>query len=286
MAIIYFQDIIQKLNHFWTEYGCALLQPYDVEVGAGTLHPATALKTLKMPEWQICYVQPSRRPKDSRYGENPNRLQSHHQYQVILKPSPDNIQQLYLDSLAAIGVDTAQHDIRFVEDDWENPSIGAAGLGWEVWLDGMEVTQFTYMQQIGGIELDVIAGEITYGLERLAMYLQQEENVYALKWNKSGLTYRDIYLEVEQQFSAYNLEHANIEQLFNDFDNAETTSLELIAANLPLAAYEQCLKASHLLNLLEARKVIAVAERANYINRVRNIAKQCCALYVAGAYVE
>jgi glycyl-tRNA synthetase alpha chain len=280
MKPLAFQDIILKLVEFWGKQNCAFLQGYDVEVGAGTLHPSTALRALKKDKWNICYVQPSRRPKDGRFGENPNRLQSHHQMQVVLKPSPDNILELYLSSLKEIGIDTKKHDIRFVEDDWENPSIGAAGLGWEVWLDGMEVTQFTYMQQIGGIECKVIPGEITYGLERLALYIQQKTNIYDLDYNNDGLKYGDIYLEVEQQLSEYNINYANTDILLQGFDNAESESLNLLENKLPLPAYEQCLKASHFLNLLEARKVIGVTERANYMARVRNMAKKCCEIYM------
>ena len=251
----------------------------DVEVGAGTLSPMTALRALKEEEWNICYVQPSRRPKDGRYGENPNRLQMHHQFQVVLKPSPAEFQALYLQSLERIGIKAEEHDIRFVEDDWENPSIGAAGLGWEVWIDGMEVTQFTYMQQIGGIELKNIAGEITYGLERLAMYVQNKDSVYDLQYNKQK-TYGDIFLQNEQEMSEYNIDYANIEILLKNFNDAEAESLQLLEKKLALPAYEQCLKASHFLNLLEARKVIGVTERAGYMARVRNMAKKACEIYM------
>ena len=278
--IISFQEIILRLIKYWTDYKCIFLQGYDSPVGAGTLHPATALNSLAKKSWNICYVQPSRRPKDGRYGQNPNRLQMHHQMQVILKPSPDDLQKLYLNSLQKIGISAQDHDIRFVEDDWENPSIGASGLGWEVWIDGMEVSQFTYMQQIGGIELDIIAGELTYGLERLAMYIQNKESVYDLLWNEYGVTYRDVFLANEQQFSAYNIDIANVDDLFKDFDNSEKESLILLEKKLPLPAYEQCLQASHSLNLLEARNMIGVTERANYIARVRNMVKKCCKLYL------
>ena len=276
-----FQDIILKLTNYWVKQNCVFLQGYDCSVGAGTLHPATALRALAHDKWNVCYVQPSRRPKDGRYGENPNRLQMHHQMQVILKPSPDNIQDLYLSSLAEIGIKHDEHDIRFVEDDWENPSIGASGLGWEVWIDGMEVSQFTYMQQIGSIELKVIPGELTYGLERLAMYIQKVENVYDLAWNNDGVKYGDVFLEQEQQFSAYNMDHATVDDLFREFDRAEFECLHLLDKTLPLPAYEQCLKASHALNLLESRKVIGVTERANYMARVRYMAKGCCEAYAA-----
>ncbi len=278
MKKLTFQEIILKLINFWTNNNCVFLQGYDSEVGAGTLHPATALKSLKKDEWNICYVQPSRRPKDSRFGENPNRVQSHHQFQVILKPSPDDLQNLYLQSLTEIGIDSKKHDIRFIEDDWENPSIGASGLGWEVWLDGMEITQFTYMQQIGGIELNVIAGELTYGLERLAMYIQNKETIYDLAWNNK-ISYGDLFLETEQQISEYNINYANTDILFQHFIDAEKEALNLIEKKLPLPAYEQCLKASHLLNLLESRKMLAVQDRANYIARIRNIAKKSCIQY-------
>jgi glycyl-tRNA synthetase alpha chain len=279
MKALTIQQIIENLQKFWAKQGCALLPSLDIEVGAGTLSPNTALKTLKNKEWKICYIQPSRRPTDGRYGENPNRLQMHHQMQVVLKPSPDDIQELYLKSLEALGIDNKEHDIRFVEDDWENPSIGASGLGWEVWLDGMEVTQFTYMQQIASIELDSIAVELTYGLERLALYIQDKENVYDLDWNEN-FKYKDIFLENEQQLSAYNLDHANTDKLFNDFVNCEKEALNLLENSLPLAAYEQCLKASHTLNLLEARKTIGVNDRADYIARVRNLVKKSCKLYL------
>jgi glycyl-tRNA synthetase alpha chain len=274
MAALSFQDIIISLTNYWTRQGCCLLQGHDVEVGAGTLHPATAIGALKKKECNICYVQSSRRPSDARYGENPNRLQSHNQFQVILKPVPDNFQKLYLDSLKIIGVDKKNHDIRFVEDDWENPSIGASGLGWEVWIDGMEITQFTYMQQIGGVECEVIPGEITYGLERLAMYVQGKENVYDLAYNAQGVKYGDIYLENEQQMSAYNLEYADIDMLQRQFKDAQKQANLLLDKKLPLPAYEQCLKASHLLNLIEARGALSVTERAAYIGRVREIVKQ------------
>ena len=286
-----FQDIILTLQNFWARQGCVVLQPSDMVVGAGTFHPATTLRALGPKPWNAAYVQPSRRPKDGRYGENPNRLQHYYQFQVILKPSPDNIQQLYLDSLAELGIKAAEHDIRFVEDDWESPTLGAWGLGWEVWCDGMEVTQFTYFQQVGGIECNPISGELTYGLERLAMYIQGVENVYDLKWNdaKDGqpqFTYGDVFKQNEVEFSAYNLEAANTEQLFKQFEEAEKECIALLghsnerSAALTLPAYDQCIKASHRFNLLDARGVIGVTERASYIGRVRALAKACCEAWV------
>ncbi len=276
-----FQQMILNLHQFWAKQGCVILQPYDMEVGAGTFHPATALRALGTKDWKAAYVQPSRRPKDGRYGENPNRLQHYYQYQVILKPSPDNIQELYLESLKMLGIDPLKHDIRFVEDDWESPTLGAWGLGWEVWCDGMEVTQFTYFQQVGGIECKPVSGEITYGLERLAMYIQGKENVYDLDFNGAGVSYGDVFLQNEREFSAYNLEYADTEQLLRQFEDAEKECNSLLAKNLPLPAYDQCIKASHRFNLLDARGVISVTERAAYIGRVRALAKGCCESYVA-----
>src|SRR5271156_5078247 len=275
-----FQGLILALQRYWADWGCVILQPYDMEVGAGTFHPATTLRALGPKPWNAAYVQPSRRPKDGRYGENPNRLQHYYQFQVILKPSPDNIQELYLQSLVELGIDPKLHDIRFVEDDWENPTLGAWGLGWEVWCDGMEVTQFTYFQQVGGIECRPVSGEITYGLERLAMYIQGKENVYDLDFNGKGVKYGDIFLENEKEFSAYNLEYADTNQLQRHFADAETECLSLLAKNLPLPAYDQCLKAAHRFNLLDARGVISVTERAAYIGRVRALAKGCCEAWV------
>lgn len=275
-----FQDIIFTLNQFWADQGCVILQPYHTEVGAGTLHPATVLRALGSKPWNVAYVQPSMRPKDGRYGENPNRLQHYYQYQVILKPSPDNLQELYLESLAQLGIDAKKHDIRFVEDDWENPTVGAWGLGWEVWCDGMEVSQFTYMQQVGGIDCSIIPGELTYGLERLAMYIQGVESVYDLDWNGKGVTYGEIFLQQEREFSAYNLEYANTEKLLRHFEDAEKECNALLEKNLPLPAYDQALKSSHLLNLLDARGVIGVTERAAYIGRVRALAKGACEKWV------
>jgi glycyl-tRNA synthetase alpha chain len=271
-----FQSLILKLHDYWSERGCVILQPYDMEVGAGTFHPATTLRALGPEEWKAAYVQPSRRPTDGRYGENPNRLQHYYQYQVILKPSPADSQDLYLDSLTALGIDPMAHDIRFVEDDWESPTLGAWGLGWEVWLDGMEVTQFTYFQQVGGIECAPVSCELTYGLERLAMYVQGVENVYDLDFNGQGVKYGDVFLQAEREYSAHNFEHANTDMLTRHFQDAEAECQSLIEAKLALPAYDQCLKASHLFNLLDARGVISVTERQAYIGRVRNLAKACC----------
>lgn len=272
-----FQNLILSLQNFWAEKGCVILQPLDMEVGAGTFHPATTLRALGPKPWKTAYVQPSRRPVDGRYGENPNRLQHYYQFQVILKPSPDNSQELYLESLKHLGIDTDLHDIRFVEDDWESPTLGAWGLGWEVWLDGMEVTQFTYFQQVGGIECDPVAVELTYGLERLAMYIQGVENVYDLDFNGEGVTYGDVFLQNEREQSAFNFEHANTDILFQHFRDAETQCSHLLSLDEPLAlpAYEQCIRASHTFNLLDARGVISVTERAAYIGRVRTMAKGC-----------
>ncbi len=274
-----FQGLILTLQNYWADYGCVILQPYDMEVGAGTFHPATTLRALGPKSWNAAYVQPSRRPTDGRYGENPNRLQHYYQFQVILKPSPADIQELYLKSLYAIGIDPENHDIRFVEDDWESPTLGAWGLGWEVWCDGMEVSQFTYFQQVGGIDCSPVSGELTYGLERLAMYVQGIENVYDLNFNggegDDRVSYGDVFLQNEQEYSAHNFEHADTNVLLRHFEDAETQCDSLIAAKLPLPAYDQCLKASHLFNLLDARGVISVTERAAYIGRVRRLAKQC-----------
>jgi glycyl-tRNA synthetase alpha chain len=273
-----FQDLILVLQRFWAERGCVLLQPYDMEVGAGTFHPATTLRALGPEPWRAAYVQPSRRPTDGRYGENPNRLQHYYQFQVILKPSPDDLQELYLQSLEALGIDPLAHDIRFVEDDWESPTLGAWGLGWEVWCDGMEVTQFTYFQQVGGFDCQPVSGELTYGLERLAMYVQGVENVYDLDFNGHGVSYGDVFLQAEREFSAFNFEAADTEQLFRHFADAEAESQNLLGRAPPLAlpAYDQCLKASHLFNLLDARGVISVTERAAYIGRVRALARAAC----------
>ena len=276
-----FQRLILKLQDFWAAQGCVILQPYDMEVGAGTFHPATTLRSLGPEPWKTAYVQPSRRPTDGRYGENPNRLQHYYQFQVLLKPSPANSQDLYLDSLRAIGIDPMAHDIRFVEDDWESPTLGAWGLGWEVWCDGMEVTQFTYFQQVGGIDCNPVSVELTYGLERLAMYIQGVDNVYDLDWDgvpkdAGGVTYGDVFLQAEREFSAFNFEHADTGRLFRHFEDAELECLALVEAGLPLPAYDQCMKASHLFNLLDARGVISVTERQSYILRVRTLARACC----------
>ncbi|HKD48865.1 MAG TPA: glycine--tRNA ligase subunit alpha [Rhizomicrobium sp.] len=271
-----FQDLILTLQQFWASKGCLILQPYDNEMGAGTFHPATTLRALGPHPWKAAYVQPSRRPKDGRYGENPNRLQHYYQYQVILKPAPENVQELYLESLKAIGLDPKLHDIRFVEDDWESPTLGAWGLGWEVWCDGMEITQFTYFQQVGGIDCDPVSAEITYGLERLAMYVQDVEFVYDLKFNDQ-FRYGEVFFQNEKEFSAYNFERADTDILFDHFAEAEKQCRELLVTpKLALPAYDQCIKASHAFNLLDARGVISVTERAAYIARVRGLAKACC----------
>ena len=291
-----FQGLLLTLQRFWAERGCVVLQPYDMEVGAGTFHPATTLRALGPKPWRAAYVQPSRRPKDGRYGENPNRLQHYYQFQVILKPSPPNLQELYLDSLRAIGVDLGLHDVRFVEDDWESPTLGAWGLGWECWCDGMEVSQFTYFQQVAGVECAPVAGELTYGLERLAMYVQGVENVYDLNFNgldgEDRISYGDVFLQAEQEYSRHNFEHANTAMLFQHFTDAETECKALLAAGEPgsganqprhelaLPAYDQCIKASHIFNLLDARGVISVTERQSYILRVRELAKACGAAWL------
>jgi glycyl-tRNA synthetase alpha chain len=289
-----FQDLILTLQQFWSAQGCVILQPYDMEVGAGTFHPATTLRALGPKPWNAAYVQPSRRPKDGRYGENPNRLQHYYQFQVIMKPSPPDILDLYLQSLAAIGLSPENHDIRFVEDDWESPTLGAWGLGWEVWCDGMEVTQFTYFQQVGGYDCNPVAGEITYGLERLAMYVQGVDRVYDLNFNgrKDGrkLTYGDVFLQAEQEYSRHNFEHADTEMLLRHFRDAEAECKSLLSKGsdgerhlMALPAYDQCIKASHVFNLLDARGVISVTERQSYILRVRDLAKACCSAWLATA---
>ncbi|WP_103871267.1 glycine--tRNA ligase subunit alpha [Bosea lathyri] len=294
-----FQGLLLTLQRFWAERGCVILQPYDMEVGAGTFHPATTLRALGPKPWKAAYIQPSRRPKDGRYGENPNRLQHYYQFQVILKPSPPDLQQLYLDSLKAIGVDLALHDVRFVEDDWESPTLGAWGLGWECWCDGMEVSQFTYFQQVAGVECAPVAGELTYGLERLAMYVQGVENVYDLNFNgldgEDRISYGDVFLQAEQEFSRHNFEHADTAMLFRHFADAEGECKALLAAgeasegaidarhSLALPAYDQCIKASHMFNLLDARGVISVTERQSYILRVRELSKACGAAWLKTA---
>ena len=275
-----FQSLILALEQYWAEQGCVILQPYDVEMGAGTFHPATTLRSLGPEPWRAAYVQPSRRPSDGRYGENPNRLQHYYQFQAILKPSPADAQELYLASLERLGIDPRRHDIRFVEDDWESPTLGAWGLGWEVWCDGMEITQYTYFQQVGGIDCNPVSVEYTYGLERLAMYVQGVESVYDLDFNgapgTARVSYGDVFLESEREFSAYNFEHADTELLSRHFQDAERECGSLLGAALALPAYDQCVKASHLFNLLDARGVISVTERQAYIARVRALAKACC----------
>ncbi len=275
-----FQSIILTLHAYWADKGCVILQPYDMEVGAGTFHPATTLRALGPAPWKAAYVQPSRRPADGRFGENPNRLQHYYQYQVLLKPSPENSQELYLDSLRALGIDPMAHDIRFVEDDWESPTLGAWGLGWEVWCDGMEITQYTYFQQVGGFECDPISVELTYGLERLAMYVQGVENVYELQFNSDGVTYGDIFHQAEVEYSTYNFEKADVVTLRRHFEDAEKECAALLDAGLSLPAYDQCLKASHCFNLLDARGVISVTERQAYILRVRELAKGSAAAWL------
>lgn len=277
-----FQDLILRLQQYWAEQGCVLLQPYDMEVGAGTFHPATFLRAIGPEPWSAAYVQPSRRPTDGRYGENPNRLQHYYQFQVVLKPSPANIQELYLGSLKMLGLDTTIHDVRFVEDNWESPTLGAWGLGWEIWLNGMEVTQFTYFQQVGGLECRPVTGEITYGLERIAMYLQGVSSVYDLVWSDGPMgkvTYGDVFLQNEVEMSEYNFDHAHVESLFTTFDNCERESARMIEAGLPLPAYELVLKASHTFNLLDARKAISVTERQRFILRVRTLARAVAQAY-------
>jgi len=275
-----FQELILSLQNYWAQQGCIILQPYDMEKGAGTFHPATFLRVLGPEPWKAAYVEPSRRPTDGRYGENPNRLQHYYQFQVILKPHPLNIQELYLDSLKSFGIEPSRHDIRFVEDDWESPTLGAWGLGWEVWLDGMEITQFTYFQQAGGIDLKPVAGEITYGCERIAMYLQGVDNVYDLEWT-NGIKYGDVHHQTEVEFSKYNFEEADTDMLFKLFDMYESECKRLVAAELIFPAYDFVLKGSHAFNLLDARGAISVTERAHYIGRVRNLSRLCAEGYVA-----
>ncbi len=275
-----FQEIIHSLNQYWSDYGCVLWQPYDIEVGAGTFNPATTLRSLGPEPWNVAYVEPSRRPTDGRYGENPIRLQHYYQYQTILKPAPEDSQQLYLKSIETLGVDLKKHDVRFVEDDWESPTLGASGLGWEVWLDGMEITQFTYFQQVGSVELDPICTEITYGLERIAMFIQQKESVYDLTW-VDAVTYGEIHHEDEVQFSKYNFETANVEMMFDLFNKYEQECKDTLAEGLPIPAYDYVLKCSHAFNLLDARNAISVTERTGYITRVRNIARDCAKAFLA-----
>ena len=275
-----FQELIMALQHYWANHGCIIQQPYDTEKGAGTFHPATFLRALGPEPWNVAYVEPSRRPTDGRYGENPNRLQHYYQFQVLLKPSPMNIQELYLDSLKSFGIDPARHDIRFVEDDWESPTLGAWGLGWEVWLDGMEITQFTYFQQCGGLDLKPIPGELTYGIERIAMYIQGVDNVYDLDWG-GGLKYGDVHHQTEVECSTYNFEEADTGMMLQLFDIYEKECLRLVEKQLVYPAYDYVLKCSHSFNMLDARGAISVTERAHYIGRVRNLSKLCAELYVA-----
>tara|TARA_B100000886_G_scaffold202891_1_gene140162 strand:+ start:9471 stop:10373 length:903 start_codon:yes stop_codon:yes gene_type:complete len=275
-----FQEIIFSLQNFWSKQGCVILQPYDLEVGAGTFHPATTLRSLGPDPWKTAYVQPSRRPTDGRYGENPNRLQHYYQFQVLIKPSPKDIQKLYLKSLTTLGIIYKNHDIRFVEDDWESPTLGASGLGWEVWCDGMEITQFTYFQQMAGYECKPVSVEITYGLERICMFIQSKDSVYDLDWNDQGIKYKDIYLRSEKEYSAYNFEHANTDTLLQTFIGVENECNNLYEKKLCLPAYDQCLKASHIFNILDSRGIISVTERANYINRIRTLTKKCGELWL------
>ena len=279
-SFISFQDTILNLQKYWSKKGCVILQPYDLEVGAGTFHPATTLRSLGSKPWKTAYVQPSRRPTDGRYGENPNRLQHYYQFQVLIKPSPKDIKKMYLNSLSSVGIKYEEHDIRFVEDDWESPTLGAAGLGWEVWCDGMEVTQFTYFQQMAGMECNPISVEITYGLERLCMFTQGKKNVFDLIWNDEGVLYKDVFHQAEKEFSAYNFEYANTDKLFKIFDMLEEEAKSLIEKKISLPAYDQCLKSSHVFNILDARGVISVAQRAEYIARIRDLTREIGKIWV------
>ena len=279
-TIVHFQDIIQVLQIYWSKQGCTILQPLDTEVGAGTSHPATMLKSLGSDSWNVVYVQPCRRPNDGRYGDNPNRMQHYYQLQVLMKPSPDNLQKMLLESLILIGIDKNLHDIRFINSDWKNPTLGAYGLGWEVWCDGMEIIQFTYIQQVGGIDCCVIPGEITYGLERLAMYIQNKDDIWDLSWSSGGVTYKDIFLIQEKEFCDFNFNHANIDIITNHFNDYELIANDLIDKGLLYPAYDYCIKASHLFNILEARGSISVTERSSYISRVRTITKKCCTKFI------
>ena len=275
-----FQEVIFKLQKFWSDYGCVVMQPYDIEVGAGTFHPATTLRSLGPKPWKAAYVQPSRRPTDGRYGDNPNRLQHYYQFQVLIKPSPENVQSLYLKSLSALGINYKEHDIRFVEDDWESPTLGASGLGWEVWCDGMEITQFTYFQQMAGFECKPVSAEITYGLERITMFIQGVDSVFDIRWNNEGIKYGDVYKRNEKEFSAYNFEFANADNLLKSFVMAEGECQHLLSKNLALPAYDQCLKASHIFNTLDARGVISVTERAGFINKIRTLVKNTAEVWL------
>ena len=279
-SFISFQDTILNLQKYWSKKGCVILQPYDLEVGAGTFHPATTLRSLGPKPWKTAYVQPSRRPTDGRYGENPNRLQHYYQFQVLIKPSPKDIKKMYLNSLSSVGIKYEEHDIRFVEDDWESPTLGAAGLGWEVWCDGMEVTQFTYFQQMAGMECNPISVEITYGLERLCMFIQGKKNVFDLIWNDEGVLYKDVFHQAEKEFSAYNFEYANTDNLFKIFEMLEGEAKSLIEKKISLPAYDQCLKSSHVFNILDARGVISVAQRAEYIARIRDLTREIGKIWV------
>ena len=279
-SLVSFQDTILNLQKYWSKKGCVILQPYDLEVGAGTFHPATTLRSLGPKPWKAAYVQPSRRPTDGRYGDNPNRLQHYYQFQVLIKPSPKDIKKMYLNSLSSIGIKYEDHDIRFVEDDWESPTLGAAGLGWEVWCNGMEVTQFTYFQQMAGMECNPISVEITYGLERLCMFIQDKKNVFDLIWNNEGVLYKDVFHQAEKEFSAYNFEYANTDNLFKIFDMLEDEAKSLIEKKISLPAYDQCLKSSHVFNILDARGVISVAQRAEYIARIRDLTKEIGKIWV------
>ena len=279
-SFISFQDTILNLQKYLSKKGCVILQPYDLEVGAGTFHPATTLRSLGSKPWKTAYVQPSRRPTDGRYGENPNRLQHYYQFQVLIKPSPKDIKKMYLNSLSSVGIKYEEHDIRFVEDDWESPTLGAAGLGWEVWCDGMEVTQFTYFQQMAGMECNPISVEITYGLERLCMFIQGKKNVFDLIWNDEGVLYKDVFHQAEKEFSAYNFEYANTDKLFKIFDMLEEEAKSLIEKKISLPAYDQCLKSSHVFNILDARGVISVAQRAEYIARIRDLTREIGKIWV------
>ena len=279
-SLVSFQDTILNLQKYWSKKGCVILQPYDLEVGAGTFHPATTLRSLGPKPWKAAYVQPSRRPTDGRYGDNPNRLQHYYQFQVLIKPSPKDIKKMYLNSLSSIGIKYEDHDIRFVEDDWESPTLGAAGLGWEVWCNGMEVSQFTYFQQMAGMECNPISVEITYGLERLCMFIQDKKNVFDLIWNNEGVLYKDVFHQAEKEFSAYNFEYANTDNLFKIFDMLEDEAKSLIEKNISLPAYDQCLKSSHVFNILDARGVISVAQRAEYIARIRDLTKEIGKIWV------
>jgi len=279
-SFISFQDTILNLQKYWSKKGCVILQPYDLEVGAGTFHPATTLRSLGSKPWKTAYVQPSRRPTDGRYGENPNRLQHYYQFQVLIKPSPKDIKKMYLNSLSSVGIKYEEHDIRFVEDDWESPTLGAAGLGWEVWCDGMEVTQFTYFQQMAGMECNPISVEITYGLERLCMFIQGKKNVFDLIWNDEEVLYKDVFHQAEKEFSAYNFEYANTDKLFKIFDMLEEEAKSLIEKKISLPAYDQCLKSSHVFNILDARGVISVAQRAEYIARIRDLTREIGKIWV------